>query len=185
MGVAADRLAAVAIVGKQLGFVTDADLSHLDPGLQGSGQVFNKLSKVDPLFRHIIEDHPLAAEDGLDIDQIHLQAALGGKLSASRQALPNTVAQPAFHRDILGRRNPENLAPERILQELGRSIRRRTENLADLGSTITPENNSLAPGMGLPFHAIIFANMTHLAVADDEAIHIEEIRFKLEGDWTA
>ena len=82
VGVAADRLAAVAVVGQQLGLVADADLPHLDPGLERAGQVLDQLAEVDPLLGQVVEDHPLAAEDDLDVDQVHLEPSLGDELAA-------------------------------------------------------------------------------------------------------
>ena len=59
--VAADGLAAVAVIGQELGLVADPDLAHLDPRLEGAGQVLDQLAEVDPLLGEVIEDHPLAA----------------------------------------------------------------------------------------------------------------------------
>ena len=91
--VAADRLAAVAVVGQELGLVADADLPHLDARLVLAGQVLDQLAEIDPLFRQEVENDPLAAEQVLDVDQLHLEAALGHKVLASLQLAAFRLAQ--------------------------------------------------------------------------------------------
>ncbi len=83
--VAADRLAAVAVVGQQLGLVADADLPHLDARLVLAGQVLDQLAEIDALLGQEVEDDPLAAEQVLDVHQFHLQMALADEALAGRQ----------------------------------------------------------------------------------------------------
>ena len=61
--VAADRTAAIAVVGQQLGLVADADLPHLDPRLELAGQRPDQLAEIDPALGQIgqAEDFKLAA----------------------------------------------------------------------------------------------------------------------------
>ena len=66
MGIAADRFAAVSIIGQQLGFVTHADLSHFDPRLKLGSQPLDQLTKIDSLFRQVINNDTLATEQMLD-----------------------------------------------------------------------------------------------------------------------
>ena len=72
MGVATNGLAAIPIIGEELGFVTNANLPHLNTRSERSGEILDKFAKVDPLLRELIEHQPLAAENRLDIDEIHL-----------------------------------------------------------------------------------------------------------------
>jgi hypothetical protein len=139
--------------------------------LKRRGVFLHFFSKIDSLLRHIIENHPLAAEDGLDVDEIHLQPTLRGELAAGGEPLLDPITQPLFGREILERGEPENLAPKRILEERRGSFSRRAENFADLRPSIAPDDHSLTSGMGLPFQALILANVPHLAIANDESIH--------------
>ena len=76
MRVAADRLAAVAVVGQQLGLVADADLPHFDPRLKLAGQLPHQLAKIDPVLGQVVDHDPLAAEQVLDVDQLHVELLL-------------------------------------------------------------------------------------------------------------
>ena len=92
--VAADRLAAVAVVGQQLGLVADADLPHLDARLVLAGQVLDQLAEIDALLGQEIEDDPLAAEQVLDVHQLHLQCAAARQPLAGFQLLLFLLAEP-------------------------------------------------------------------------------------------
>ena len=59
MGVATNRLAAVAIVSQQLRFVTYADLTHFDSGLEFGGEEFHQFSEIDTSIGQIINDDSL------------------------------------------------------------------------------------------------------------------------------
>ena len=74
--VAADRLAAVAVVGQQLGLVADADLPHFDPRLKLVGERLHEVAKVDAALGQVVDDDPLAAVQVLDVDQLHVEIEL-------------------------------------------------------------------------------------------------------------
>ena len=94
MRIAADGLAAVAVVGQELRLVADADLPHLDPRLKIARQGFDEVAKVDAVLGEVEKDDPFAAEDVLDVDQFHLQPALSDELDAF-------VEGDAFHEALV------------------------------------------------------------------------------------
>ncbi len=49
---------------------------------QHPSQIFDEFAKIDPVFGQIIKDDAFASMDDFDIDQIHLQPALGDELLA-------------------------------------------------------------------------------------------------------
>ena len=117
MRVAADGLAAIAVVGQQLGFVADADLPHFDPRLKFGGQRFHQVAKIDAVFGQVIDDEPLAAEDVLDIDELHRQAEAGDVLAgrssnAVALAAADGVSSLASSADI----SPHDLARRACLR---------------------------------------------------------------------
>ena len=73
MGVATDGLATVTVIGQQFGFVSDADLPHLDPRLQFRRQRLYQFAKIDSLFRQIVDHNPLAAKQVLELDKFHVE----------------------------------------------------------------------------------------------------------------
>src|SRR5690242_16080054 len=84
MGVAADGLAAVAVVGEELGFVADANLAHFDAGLKLASEVLDEIAEVDS-FLGEEEDDAFAAEELLDINELHGKLALLDESPASVQ----------------------------------------------------------------------------------------------------
>jgi len=65
---------------EQPGFVAGSDLAHLDTRLKLGGESPNQLPKIDPLLGHEEQDDPLAAEDLLAIDDLHVEPVFGGQV---------------------------------------------------------------------------------------------------------
>src|SRR5262249_49995105 len=74
-------LAAIPVIGQDLGLVTDADLPHFDPRLELASQVLDQLAEIDPLLRQEIKDDPLSPQQRLDVHECH------GKLSGLDKSL--------------------------------------------------------------------------------------------------
>jgi hypothetical protein len=85
-GAAANRLAAIAVVGQQLGFVADADLPHFNARLKLGGEGFDQIAKINALFTDVIDDQPFTAKDALDIDELHRQFEAFDVLDADVEA---------------------------------------------------------------------------------------------------
>eukprot|EP00913_Durusdinium_trenchii_P008773 g8239.t1 len=92
VGVAADRFATVAVIGQQLGFVANADLPHLDTCAELLRERFDEISKVDPFLGQIVHDDAFAAEEMLDIDELHLQLVFGDHFPAAFEIGPFRLA---------------------------------------------------------------------------------------------
>lgn len=118
MSIAANGLATVAVVGQELGLVADADLAHLDPGLERAGEILDQFAKVDPLLRQVIEHHSFAAEDDLDVNQVHLEPATGDELLARLERDLTRLGELGLGIDIPGRGGAEDLTPGRVFQDL-------------------------------------------------------------------
>ena len=116
--VAADRLAAVAVVGQQLGLVAHADLPHLDARLILAGQVLDQLAEIDALLGQEIKDDALAAEQVLDIDQFHLQTPLLHETDARLQLAFLDLVQPFALGAIAFREQPNDSAARRLGDQL-------------------------------------------------------------------
>ena len=73
MGGTANRLTAIAVVGQQFRFIPHANLPHFDACLKLFGQISDQLAKINTSFGQKVDDDSFAAENSLDIDQLHLQ----------------------------------------------------------------------------------------------------------------
>src|SRR5690606_5964282 len=71
---AAAVLAALLVVGGEAGLVAGADLAHLDARAVDLAEAADELAEVDALLAEVEERQALAAEDGLDLDDLHRQA---------------------------------------------------------------------------------------------------------------
>ncbi len=138
MRVAANRLATVAIVGEQLGFITHTNLPHFDTGLELGGQAANKFAKVYPAFGQIVDDDALTAKDVLDIDQLHFQLMLFNMLAALVPFRPLVRAQPEDLIFILCGHRTQNGAFDRIDQLGHGSFGGFAQDLADFQPAIRP-----------------------------------------------
>jgi hypothetical protein len=76
VSITANRFAAVAIIRQQFCFIAHADLSELDARVKLACQGLDQLSEIDPAFGDEVKDHSFAAEDPLDIDELHRQVML-------------------------------------------------------------------------------------------------------------
>jgi len=74
--VAAQRQAAAADAAQELGLVADADLAHLDAGLELGGQVLDQGAEIHPAVGGVVEHHLGAVEDVLHPDELHDELVL-------------------------------------------------------------------------------------------------------------
>ena len=115
--VAAHRLAAVAVVGQQLGLVAHADLAHFDAGAELAGQVLDEVAEIDAFFGKEVEDKPIAAEEEFDVHELHrhvalldeVAARLNSRISDSRRRSAARVPSRAEADDLPARRLGEKL----------------------------------------------------------------------------
>ena len=146
VGIAAHRLAAVAIIGLELGLVADADLPQLNPRLQLAGQVFDQFPEIDPLFGQEVEDCPLAAEEPFDVHQLHLQSALGDQSGAGLEIGTLQFAESFNALAVLIRHNAKDLPVSRFDQLRDGLRDGRAQNLTDLVPTVGVDDYVAAAG---------------------------------------
>src|SRR5206468_2828448 len=101
----------------------------------------------------------------------HLQPALGDELAAGRKSRLSDLGQPNLGRQVLGRSESEDLPLDRVLQEQGRPVGRRAEDLAQLRAAIAPHHDSLPARMLLAGQTRILAKISHPTIAYDISIH--------------
>ena len=116
MAVAAGRLAAIAVVGQQLGLVADADLPHFDPRLKLVGQQADQFAKIDAVLGQVINHHPLAAENPFQIDEGHLQPQPVDVRLADVQFATGLLRGPQHFVIIFGGHGTDDLTFTRRLQ---------------------------------------------------------------------
>jgi len=122
MCIAAYRLATIAVVGQQFGFIAHANLPHFDPSLKLAGQLLDQISKVNAVFRQIINHDPFAAENVLHVDQFHRQIGGGDQVAALEKFVP-LLRQDSRLLHGIGRSHPaKNLPLRRIFEFLSRFL---------------------------------------------------------------
>jgi hypothetical protein len=152
-------------------------------------QVLDQLAEVDPLLGQVVEDQPLAAEQRLDVDQVHLQLPPGDEGAAGRHALPLALGQACLGRQVLGLRDAEDLPPDRVLQELRRVRSVDAQRTSPSSVPRSVRTTTRCPrGWSWSARPAEFAERAHLAVANDVAVgHLETAsRHRGEGApaWT-
>src|SRR5205814_7359259 len=109
-----------------------ADLPHLDARLVLARQVLDQLAEIDALLGEEVEDDALAAEEVLDVHQLHLQAALLHEALAGLQlALLQLVQAPAL-RAVAVADGPDDAPLGRLAEQLGGARRGGAEDGAQL-----------------------------------------------------
>ena len=142
--VAADRLAAVAVIGQQLGFVADANLPHFDARLKFAGELLHQLAKVDAVLGQVVDDNSLAAKHMLDIDQLHRQFEFGHVAAARFELVLLAEFHAAHFAVILGAHHPQDLALRRIVEFREGVVGGLTQNFAHLQAAIRTGHHLLA-----------------------------------------
>src|SRR6516165_4454797 len=122
MRVAADGFAAISVVGQELCFVPNTDLAHLDPGLKGSREIFDEVSKVDAFFRQVVEDHPFSSEDDLDVNEVHLQSSLRDELPAGSEPDVAKFGEALLGRQVFRRGCTNDLASDWVFEKASRAF---------------------------------------------------------------
>ena len=171
VSVAAHRLAAVAIVGQQLGLVTHADLAHFDARAILAGQVLDQLAEIDALLGQEKEDHPLAAEEMFDVDELHLQLTLLDELLAALQGALFPLAGGAGLGKVFGAHDADDLARRRFSQELNGAGRGLTQDLGHLDAALGTNQHVLTARIRCTRCRLIVAQKAHDAMTDD-VIHL-------------
>ena len=167
MGIAANRLSAVAVVGQYFGLVADSNLPHLDPGTEGTRQILDQFSKVDSFFGQVKKDNSLAAKKKLNVDQIHLEPPGCNQFLAGRKALLLSTGEAGLEFQVRGSRQAEDLALDRILQVGRGPLAPRAENLTELGSSVAPDHDFLSAKMVVVGQSRASTEESHSAIADD------------------
>ncbi len=144
MRVATDRLAAVAVIGLEFRLVADTDLPQFDARVEGSREFFDEFAKVDALLGKKVEDDALATEQVFDIDELHLQPAVGdgfaGGVELATLVLVDFLDFPA----VIGRQVSQDRAARR-LAELGNGPRIcQAQDVADFLAAVGADDRVLA-----------------------------------------
>ena len=84
---AAQLLAAVAIAADNGSLLADADLAHIDAGMQLMGELADELAEIDAVLCREVADDLLAAEEILDADRLHIETGLMDMLAEDRHGL--------------------------------------------------------------------------------------------------
>ena len=136
MVVAADWFATISIVRQQFCLIANPDLFHLDSRLELRSQQFYKITKIDTLLGQVENHDPFAAEQLLDIDQLHLQTERINVLLASINFIPPSPIEVIDRIKIIIRYATHDVTSGRII-EMGKGIIGGfTKHLADFQSAI-------------------------------------------------
>src|SRR5262245_38699241 len=118
MRIAANRFAAIAVIGQKFGLIAHANLPHFDARVKLARQVADQFAKVDPFLGDEKEDEPLAAKEILDVDKVHLQFTVANESLAFLEGKLLFLVQLGEHLAIFGRLLAENLALGGFMQKL-------------------------------------------------------------------
>ncbi len=174
MRVAANRFAAIAIVGQQLRLVAHANLAHLDARPVFARQILDQIAEIDALLGQEIKDEPIAAEKLLDIDQFHLQSAFMDEVAAAeeRLGLASLAGQQLLAVGVIQEAND---APFRwLLNELHGAWRRVAKDFADLQAALGLDNHLFVASIDRVRRRLEVAEKPHHAMTDD-IVHKEFI----------
>src|SRR5262249_16681056 len=117
VGVAANGLTAIAIVGQELGFIAHPNLAELNAGLIFASKILDQVAEIHSLFRQEVKNNTLAAEEVFDVDQFHLELALRNEILASKELLPFVLMKLVEADKVRGGQRAEDLATGRFAQE--------------------------------------------------------------------
>ena len=171
MRVAADLFATVSIVGQQLGLVANADLTHLNPSLKLARQRPNQVAKIDSVLRQIINDDSLAAEEMLDVDQLHVETHVLDLLLADLVFFALLIVHFAQLEIVLRRAFTENLPVQRVLQLCRCRFGRFAEHLPGFQPAIGAGNYACGTREGFAATCRKDAEVAHHAMANDVLGH--------------
>ena len=96
----------------------------------------DQLAEIDPAFGQVVDDDPLAAEDVLDVDQLHLQAELGDVLLADVEFALGLLADAAGFELVFGRHRAEDVPLGRVFQGGDGRVVGLAEHLARLQAAV-------------------------------------------------
>ena len=103
-------LAAPLVVGDEPRLVAGADLPHLDAGLELRGDPLHEVAEVDPRLGGVVDREHLAAQDRLDLDDLHVEPELAGRGLDGLDLLPRIGLDRGPPRKIVDRRDAQDLA---------------------------------------------------------------------------
>src|SRR5262249_19119008 len=144
------------------------DLTHLDARLERTGQVLDQFAKVDPLLGQEVKDDPFATKQVLDVDQLHLQAAVSDEALTGLHFAPLRFPQAFQGRAILVGQAADDSAVRRISKELDGSWARRAEHLADLQAAVGADDDVVAAPERRLGVQLERSQETHGAVANNQ-----------------
>ena len=165
--IAANGLAAVAVIRQQLRLIADADLPQLDPPLKFPGQVFDQLAEVHALFRQEVKDNPLAAEQVLDVHQLHLKLAVFDETAAGLHFLPFGFLEAIQLLTIIRGDEAKNLPVRRLRKQLDDLRLGLREHLSDFLAALAANDDCRPPAVRSLAGRLEFAEKAHHPVAND------------------
>ena len=146
MRVTAHHFAAIAIIGKEFRLVADANLSHLDPGVELLGESFHEFPEIDPVLGQIVEDQTLFSEQMFGIDELHLELVFPDERFAAQKLIPFLAVEICFDDMIVGGRFAEDRAALLLLTEIGAGLfGRRSEDFPPFDAPFAPDDDGGVP----------------------------------------
>ena len=184
MGVATDRLAAIAEVGEQFSLIAYPDLAKFDACVALAGQVFNEFAEVYSLLGQEEEDDPLAAEEMFDVYQFHLKLTLSDELPTYLQFLLFEVFE--FEpMQMIGLTDSSDDASASRFGNGGEPFGRGgAEHDADFMAAFGAKNNSFIARIG-ELLGVKFAEVSHGTVSNDPVWHDEIVETEYRVDSPA
>jgi hypothetical protein len=181
--IAANRFATITVIGQQLRFVADANLSHLNPSLKLFGQLSDQFAKIDTLFGQIINDNTLATQDMFQVDQLHFKAEFfdhGLAFGKLRTCLSFHVRQLIF---IVGGHAADDFTLFRVSQPVDSVIGGLAQDFTRLKSPLGAGDDAFSAGEGL----ILAANRensqcSHQSVTNDVFWHDLDPAMPADGE---
>src|SRR5262249_30353309 len=147
--VATDGLAAIAIIGEELGFVADANLPHLDPSLIFLGQILYQFAEVNAFLCQEIKDDPLAAKHVFDINELHLQLTLIDESAAVVQRVLLARTNPFELGAVVAVHPALDLPSSRLADQANRPWSRLAQYFTDFKASVRADHNLTAAGVRL------------------------------------
>ncbi len=171
MRIAADRLAAIAVIGEQLGLVADADLAHFDTGTIFASQVLDQFAKIDAFLGQKIEDDAFTAEEVLDVHQLHLQVALLDELAATGELGDLLLVDLEGQLVVRDRHGADDLSTGRLAEQCHRPRRRLAQHVAGFLTAVRQQNYGVV-ALAVGFRARLeLAEEAHHTVANNVGGH--------------
>ena len=152
------------------------------------GERFDQFAKIDAVLGEVVEHQPFAAEELLDVHELHNELAVGDDLLGLREDSRLLVQHFVAGAFVLGGDAAEDAA-DRLLapQVLAGTIGGITQDFAPFGAAMAFDDDLLATAELLPRLGGEVRQMPHQAKADDVAMRhgeggIDDLRLTI-FDW--